>query len=160
MRHAVRLLFVIAIALCGFAEAEAACRAAGEYRVIGANSVGSAILVETSADAATSSGTVEVTVNSKRGCPVCAIGSRRLTGFYDAGPTTVDVTSPARECSVGLRLSDPLSGKSGEVGGTLAFGGSVILFDFYAVQDSDAAIFPNPDLNLVLGVRTDSLLRP
>lgn len=160
MRHVVGLLFAIAVVLCGFVETEAACRAAGAYHVIGADSAGFADLVETTADATGSSGTVAVTLNAKRGCPVCATGSRSLTGFYDTGPMTVDVTSRAGGCSVVLRLFDPLSSKIGEVGGTLAFGGSVILFQSYAVQDSNPTTFPDPDLNLVLGIRTDSLLRP
>ena len=160
MRHVVRLLFAIPIVLCGVVETEAACRAAGAYRVIGANSAGVAALVETIADGSRSSGTAEVTLNAKRGCPACATGSRSLTGSYDAGPTTVDVTSRDAGCSVVLRLSDSVSSKTGEVGGTLAFGGSVILFESYTVQDANATTFPDPDLNWIVGVRTASVVRP
>jgi hypothetical protein len=37
-------------------------------------------------------------------------------------------------------------------GGTLAFGGAVIFFEGYSIA--------TPMLNLTLGIRTDSLLRP
>jgi len=45
------------------------------------------------------------------------------------------------------------------VGGTLAFGGAVIFFESYSVGLGPKS-FLDMDLNLTLGIRTDSLVRP
>jgi hypothetical protein len=59
MRSSLGLLFAITVVvLCGAGEGEAACRAAGDYRVTGPNAVGFATLEERSAGEAASSGTV------------------------------------------------------------------------------------------------------
>jgi hypothetical protein len=64
-----------------------------------------------------------------------------------------DGTGP---CILSLNVVEAMTGRTGNVGGTLAFGGAVILFGNYVSVGSLSPV----DLNLTLGIRTDSLLRP
>jgi hypothetical protein len=76
-----------------------------------------------------------------------------LTGQYDALPVWDG------SCFLIMKVFDPVSNQSGELGGPLAFGGAVIFFEAYSND-----VYPltplSPDLNLTLGIRSDSLLRP
>ena len=152
MRYRLGFLLAIAvIVLFGLGESEAACRAGGEYRLAGPNTVGYATLTETASDDLVSSGTVVLNLFPKRGCSVCSIAVQPLTGEYQAGPGYDG-------CALTLRVRnpfDPVPERIGIVSGLLAFGGSVILFDVYEFLGS-----PAPDLNLTLGIRSDSILKP
>ena len=154
MRCGLGLLLAIGIiGLFRVGESEAACRAAGEYRVTGPNSSGFLTLKETGSDAFSSSGTVDLALYPRGGCPLCDFGGRILTGKYDTVPNW------DHSCFLIMRVFDPVSRQSGETGGTLAFGGAVLFFEAYSND-----VFPltplSPDLNLTLGIKTDSLLRP
>ena len=143
-------LAVAVVVLLGVTESEAACRAEGEYRVTGPATVGYARFTETTSDALASSGTVVLDLFPKRSCSVCQIGSRPLSGEYQTGPGYDG-------CILAMRVRDPLdpvAERTGSMSGLLAFGGSVILFDAYEYPGYDV------DLNLTLGIRTDSILRP
>ena len=150
MRYRLEFLLAVAVIVSfGPGESEAACRAGGEYRVTGPNSVGYATLSETASDGLVSSGIVVLNLFPKRACSVCSIGSQPLTGEYH----------PSYDgCLLTLRVRDPLDPvieRTGSLGGTLVFGGAVILFDSYEFLGSLAV-----DLNLTLGIRSDSILRP
>ena len=155
MRYALGLLLSITtLGLFGVGESEAApCRAAGDYRVTGPASGGFLTLKETRSDASSSSGAVDLALYPRGGCPLCDFGGRTLTGEYYTAP------SWDGSCVLILKVFDPVSSQSGETSGTLAFGGAVIFFEGYSND-----VFPltprSPDLNLTLGIRTDSLLRP
>jgi hypothetical protein len=153
MRYRLGLTLAIVVILGLVGLSEAACRAAGDYRVTGPASGGFLTLKETSSDASSSSGTVNLALYPRGGCPLCDFGGRILTGKYDTAP------SWDGSCLLILRVFDPVSSQSGETDGTLAFGGAVIFFEGYSND-----VFPltplSPDLNLTLGIRTDSLLRP
>ena len=154
MRYVLGLFLVLALDLLfGLGTSEAACRALGEYRVTGPASGGYLTLKETRSEAVRSFGTVDLTLYPRGGCPLCDFGGRTLTGEYYTGP------SWDGSCFLILKLFDPMSRQSGETGGTLAFAGAVIFFEGYSNE-----VFPltalSPDLNLTLGIRTDSLLRP
>jgi hypothetical protein len=87
------------------------------------------------------------------GCPLCDFGGRIVTGKYDIA------LNFDGSCFLILRVFDPGSSQSGETGGTLAFGGAVIFFEAYS-NDVYPLTPRSPDFNLILGIRTDSLLRP
>jgi hypothetical protein len=147
MRYALGLLVAITIlGLFGLGGSEAACRAAGEYRVTGPTIGGFLTLKETSSDESSSSGTVDMAIGLKGGCGLCDFGGRTLTGEYYTTP------SWDGSCVLILKGFDPVSSIPREVYGTLAFGGAVIFFEGYPLID--------PGLNLTLGIRSDSLLRP
>ena len=149
-----RLGFLLAVAVIvpfSLGESEAACRAGGEYRLTGPNSAGYATFTETASGELVSSGIVVLNLFPKRACSVCSIGSQPLTGEYHAGPSYDG-------CILTLRVRDPLDPvleRTGSLDGMLAFGGAVILFDSYEFLGSPAV-----DLNLTLGIRSDSILRP
>ncbi len=153
MRYRLGLTLAIVVILGLVGLGEAACRAAGDYRVTGPASGGFLTLKETSSDVSRSSGTVNLALYRRGGCPLCDFGGRTLTGEYYTGP------SWDGSCVLILKVFDPGSSQSGETGGTLAFGGAVIFFEGYSND-----VFPltplAPDLNLTLGIRSDSLLRP
>ena len=153
-RLGLTLAIMVVLGLVGLRESEAACRAAGEYRVTGPNTGIFLTLKETRSDASSSSGTVELLLFPRGQCPWCDWAGRILTGKYDAAPWNWDGS-----CFLSMKVFDPVSNQSGEVGGTLAFGGAVIFFEAYSND-----VYPltplSPDLNLTLGIRTDSLLRP
>ena len=144
-----RLGFLVALAvivLLDLGESEAACRAAGEYRLTGPATVALATLTETASDERGSSGTVVLNLYSKRGCSVCSIGSQTLTGVYHTGIGYDD-------CAIALRVRDPLDPVPERVeslDGLLAFGGAVILVQSYETLGA------NVDLNLTLGIRRDA----
>ena len=148
MRYALGLLLAVAIlGLVGLSESEAApCRAAGEYRVTGPTTGGFLTLKETGSDASSSSGTVDLALYPKGGCQLCDFAGRTLTGEYYTAPNWDG------SCVLILKGFDPVSSIPREIDGTLAFGGAVIFFEGYSLID--------PGLNLTLGIRTDSLLRP
>ena len=101
-----RLGFLVALAvivLLDLGESEAACRAAGEYRLTGPATVALATLTETASDERGSSGTVVLNLFSKRGCSVCSVGSQTLTGVYHTGLGYDD-------CVIALRVRDPGAG--------------------------------------------------
>jgi len=140
------LLAVAVIVLLGLGEGEAACRAEGKYRLTGPATVGLATLTETASDERGSSGTVVLNLYPKRGCSVCSIGGQTLTGVYHTG-------IGYDECVIALRVRDPLDPvpeRAGSLDGLLAFGGAVILVQSYEFLGS------NVDLNVTLGIRTDS----
>lgn len=144
------LLAVSTIALFGLGESEATCRAGGEYRVTGPDSVGYLTLTETASNELSSSGTVSLDLFPKRACSVCSIGTQTLTGQYTAG-------AGYDECIVAMTVRNPLDTapeRTGSLGGRLAFGGTVILFEYY-----ETLLLP-ADLNLTLAIRKDSFLRP
>lgn len=154
MRYPLGFLLAVAVAATvffGLGESEAACRAGGEYRVTGPNLRGTLTLTETTSGERSSSGTASLDLYPNRACPVCLIAGHNLTGQYhaDAGYDECGVV-------VTLRLPlDPAPERSGSVGGWLAFGGSVIMFEYY-----ENMLLPNVDLNLTLGIRKDSFVRP
>ena len=154
MRYRLGLTLAIIVILGLVGLSEAACRAAGEYRVTGPNIGGFLTLKETSSDASSSSGTVDLALRPRGGCPLCDFGGRTLTGKYDTAPNNWDGS-----CVLLMKVFDPVSRQSGETFGTLAFGGAVIFFEGYSND-----VFPltplAPDLNLTLGIRSDSLLKP
>jgi hypothetical protein len=147
------MLAIVVLGLVGLCESEAACRAAGEYRVTGPNSSGFLTLKETGSDASSSSGTVDLALYPRGGCPLCDFGGRIVTGKYDIA------LNFDGSCFLILRVFDPVPSQSGETGGTLAFGGAVIFFEAYS-NDVYPLTPRSPDFNLTLGIRTDSLLRP
>lgn len=155
MRYALGPLLAVAfLGLVGLSESEAApCRAAGEYRVTGPTIGGLVTLRETSSDESSSSGTVDMALAAKGGVPVGLIAGQTLTGKYYSAPNWDG------SCFVSLRTFDAFSNLAGGVGGTLAFGGAVIFFEGY---DTGPGPITSLDLvlNLTLGIRTDSLLRP
>src|SRR5262249_32770946 len=122
-----RLGFLVAIAIVGSVSvgaADAACPAAGEYRVTRPNGVGTLTLTETTSNPLYT-GTVSLDLVPKRACPVCLslIAVQSLTGHYTAG-------AGSDECVVVMTLSnsfDPAPEHVGTLGGRPAFGGSVIL---------------------------------
>ena len=141
------------VMLLGAGASEAACRAGGEYRVTGPNSTGSLSLTETVVDGQSSSGTASLTLVSKQACPVCLIAVLVYPGQYQAAPGSDDT------CFLAVTVRDPFktqSDRTGAVGGTLAFGGSVILFGSHDSFFLEHAA----DLNLTLGIRSDGLLKP
>ena len=146
MRYRLGLTLAIVVILGLVGLSEAACRAAGDYRVTWPASGGFLTLKETRSDASTSSGTVDLALYPKGGCELCDFGGRTLTGEYYTAP------SWDGSCVLILKGFDPVSSIPREVDGTLAFGGAVIFFEGYPLVD--------PGLNLTLGIRTDSLLRP
>ena len=151
MRYRLGFLLVVAIILLfGLRESEAACRAGGEYRVTGPNVVGYLTLTETTSNELFSSGTVSLDLYPKRACSVCSIGTQTLTGQYNAG-------AGYDECIVAVTVRiplDPVPERTGSLGGLLAFGGTVIMFEYY-----ETLLLP-ADLNLTLAIRKDSFLRP
>lgn len=150
MRYRLGFLFAVAIiALFDLGESEAACRAGGEYRVSGPNSIGHLTLTETTSDDLSSSGTVSLDLYPKRACSVCSIGTQTLTGQYNAG-------AGYDECVVAMTVRNPFDTvpeRTGSLGGLLAFGGAVILFEYYET------LLLAADLNLTLGIRKDSFIR-
>ena len=148
MRYRLGLMLAIGVlGLVGLSASEAACRAAGEYRVTGPNSVGRARFTETTSDESSSSGTVVLTLARKQTSLNADFLTEVLRGDYEAGPYD-------GSCFLELRPVDPVTGRTGSVGGTLAFGGAVILFGDYEFLRSTLA------LNLTVGIRSDFLLRP
>src|SRR5262249_55444957 len=123
-----RFLLVTVIVLAGAGVGEAVCRAGGEDRVTGPNVTGELILTETMSDELQSSGTASVTLYPKRACPVCLIAPVSLSGTYFA------TAGYENDCFVDVTLRnafDSTPDRAGSVGGRLAFGGSVIQFEFY-----------------------------
>jgi len=152
MRYALGLLLAITIlGLFGVGESEAACRAAGEYRVTGPTIGGVITLRETSFDASSSSGTVDMEVASKFRSAVGLTPVFTFKGDYRIAPNWDG------SCFVSLRTFNG-SNMAGGVGGTLAFGGAVIFFEGY--DFGPGLNIQGVDLNLTLGIRSDSLLRP
>lgn len=155
MRYGLGALLTIAVViLFGLGESAAACRATGEYHLTGPNLTGSVTLVETATDESTfaSSGAVTMTLYYKQSCPVCLVAPNTLTGQYHTAPWISDGTGP---CTLALNVVEAMTGRTGNVGGMLAFGGTVIMFGNYVSLGTFYA-----DLNLTLGIRSDSLLRP
>src|SRR5262249_30654613 len=101
------------IVLFGLSEGEAACRAAGKYRVTGPASGGLAVLTETGSDEPFTSGTVVLDIFPKRTCPVCSIAGRSFTGEYWAGPL------PDGSCAVALRFAGAATGLPRSLSGPL-----------------------------------------
>ena len=155
MRHAMGLLLAIAIlGLFGLGESEAVCRAAGEYHLTGPNLTGTATLVETS-DRRVHPRLIRGGHHDpllQQSCPVCLVAPNTLTGQYHTAPSISDGTGP---CTLGLNVVEAMTGRTGNVGGMLAFGGTVIMFGNYL---SLGTVYE--DLSLTLGIRSDSLLRP
>jgi hypothetical protein len=150
-RLGLTLAIVVVLGLAGLGEA--ACSAVGDYRVTGPGSGGFLTLKEKSSDESGSSGAVTLSLFRRGGCPLCDFGGRTLTGKYVTGPASDG------SCFLLMRVFDAVSKESGESNGTLAFGGAVIFFESYS-NDVFPLTFLSPDLNLTLGIRTDSLLRP
>src|SRR5713101_6068241 len=117
MRYRLGLMLAIGLlGLVGLSESEAACRAAGEYRVTGPASAGSALLTETTSDESSSSGTVDLTLRTKGTSNTADFPTNRLRGEYEAEPYD-------GRCILDLRVVlDPVTGRTGELSGTLAFG--------------------------------------
>jgi hypothetical protein len=73
-RLGLMLVIVVILGLVGLSESEAACRAAGEYRVTGPNTGGFLTLKETRSDESSSSGTVELTLYPRVAVPSAISG--------------------------------------------------------------------------------------
>ena len=128
------------------------CQAAGEYRVTGPTIGGFLTLKETRSDASSSSGTVDMTIHPKGGCPICDFAGYTLTGEYYTAPDWDG------SCLLSLTAFDAVSNKTGGVDGKMAFGGAVIFFESYSVGLGPKS-FLDMDLNLTLGIRRDTLVR-
>ncbi|HUG35938.1 MAG TPA: hypothetical protein VML54_03250 [Candidatus Limnocylindrales bacterium] len=141
---------VVGALFFGAGETEAACAAAGEYRVSGPGLAGTARLTETSSDAAHSSGQAFVTLTSRFISPVAIFAVLEFAGRYDARLT-------GGQCGITMTFDSPTPPGPGptlpssipQVGGVLAFGGSVIMFLFH----------DDERLDLTLGIRSDFILR-
>ena len=138
-RLGLTLAIVVILGLVGLSEA--ACRAAGEYRVTGPTIGGFLTLKETRSDASSSWGTVDMALVPKGGCDLCDPGGRTLIGEYFTGPGWDG------SCVLGLTAFDAVSKKTGGVSGTLAFGGAVIFFEGYSIGLGPKS-FLDMDLNL------------
>ena len=150
MRHVLATLLGIAVTvLWSPVQGEAACPVQGEYRVTGPTYGGTVTFSETAFDESSSSGTVVLTLVGRKICPVCANAGFDLTGEYR--------TLAFRGlCHLGLDLFDPIAKGNAQIGGTVAFGGAVILFENYVPAGP-----PFSDLvNLMIGIRSDFILRP
>jgi hypothetical protein len=134
--------------LLGAAEnAAATCRAVGEYRVTGPNLGGRLTLSETAAGESTTSGTFVLELFPKQGCPVCQIGVQPLLGEYEA------IGDLDGTCLLGLNVRILGTDLIGNLGGHLAFGGAVIMFEFFGFNGPAP---PHVDLNLTFGIRSDA----
>jgi len=143
MRHVPPTLLAIAVTLLWSpVEGEAACPVQGEYRVTGPTYGGTATFSETTFDESSSSGTVVLTLGGRHVCPVCGSAGFVLTGEY--------LTYTYRgACYLGLNLFDPLAKGNAQIGGTVAFGGAVILFEYYVPAGPPVRHL----VNLMIGIR-------
>lgn len=144
------VVFTFAVA-AALGASEAACRGDGRYRITGPNSAGWLTLKETKSDSGGSSGTVDLFLSGKQSFPTAITAGFGLTGDY--------VTVPFQdECTLILKVFDPVANRRGEVDGTLAFGGAVILFHGFSYEGPSTGLAA--DLNLTLGIRNDAFVRP
>lgn len=145
MRYRLGLLLAVAVTvLFGLGESEAACRVGGEYRVTGPSLLGSLTLTETTSDELSSSGTVLLDLGAKQLSQLGRAPNHTLTGEYQAEPNSYgDCFLRVRVLMVRLPNGQVVE-RTGELHGTPAFGGSVILFESF----ESLFLAPGLDLNL------------